>query len=105
MAARWWWPIDWRALTAFLARDLGLVKLAHFSLPNLLAGEALVPEFFQEAVTPAALAQSLAGLAAGRAATGGIALALHGRPPRASSGLGARGRPQVVIELAGRVAA
>ena len=50
------------AFTAFLARDMGLVKLRHFSLPNLLAGEALVPEFFQEAAAPAALAQSLADL-------------------------------------------
>jgi len=47
------------ALTAFLVRDLGVVKLRHFSLPNLLAGEALVPELFQEAVTPAALAETL----------------------------------------------
>ena len=46
-------------LTAFLVRDLGLVKLRHFSLPNLLAGEALVPELFQEAVTPQSLAASL----------------------------------------------
>ncbi len=46
-------------LTAFIARDLGLVKLRHFSLPNLLAGEALVPEFFQEAVQPAPLAEAL----------------------------------------------
>ena len=47
------------ALTAFLLRRLRLVKLAHFSLPNLLAGEALVPEFFQEAATPGALAAAL----------------------------------------------
>jgi lipid-A-disaccharide synthase len=46
-------------LTAFIARDLGLVKLRHFSLPNLLAGEELVPEFFQDAVRPAALASAL----------------------------------------------
>jgi lipid-A-disaccharide synthase len=46
-------------LTAFIARDLGLVKLRHFSLPNLLAGEALVPEFFQRAVRPVALATAL----------------------------------------------
>jgi lipid-A-disaccharide synthase len=46
-------------LTAFIARDLGLVKVRHFSLPNLLAGEPLVPELFQEAVTPAALAAAL----------------------------------------------
>lgn len=46
-------------LTAFLVRDLGLVKLRHFSLPNLLADEALVEEFFQQDVRPAALAGSL----------------------------------------------
>src|SRR3984885_3433197 len=39
------------ALTALLLRTLRLVRLRHFSLPNLLAGEALAPEFFQEAVT------------------------------------------------------
>jgi lipid-A-disaccharide synthase len=46
-------------LTAFIARDLGLVKLRHFSLPNLLAGEELVPEFFQGAVQPEPLAAAL----------------------------------------------
>jgi lipid-A-disaccharide synthase len=49
-------------LTARLLRDLKLVKTAHFSHPNLLAGRALVPEFFQEQVRaevlgPALLAQ------------------------------------------------
>jgi lipid-A-disaccharide synthase len=46
-------------LTAFIVRDLGLVKLRHFSLPNLLAGEQVVPEFFQDAVKPAVLAEAL----------------------------------------------
>jgi lipid-A-disaccharide synthase len=46
-------------LTAFLARELGLVKVKHVSQPNLLAGEKLVPEFLQEAVTPPALAAAL----------------------------------------------
>lgn len=32
-----------------------LVKLAHFSLPNLLAGRAMVPELLQHQVTPQAL--------------------------------------------------
>jgi lipid-A-disaccharide synthase len=45
------------ALTALVMRRL--VHLAHFSLPNLLAGEALVPEFGQEAVQPEALAHAL----------------------------------------------
>jgi lipid-A-disaccharide synthase len=47
-------------LTAFLARELGLVKTRYCSQPNLLAGEELVPEFLQEAVTPEALADALA---------------------------------------------
>jgi lipid-A-disaccharide synthase len=46
-------------LTAFLLRRLRLVKLKHFAMPNLLAGEGLVPEFFQEAATPEALAGAL----------------------------------------------
>jgi lipid-A-disaccharide synthase len=46
-------------LTAFLLRELGIVKVRHFAQPNLLAGEALVPEFFQEQVTPMNLADAL----------------------------------------------
>lgn len=35
------------------------IKLSHFSLPNLLAGRQLVPEFIQEACTPENLAVAL----------------------------------------------
>jgi len=42
-------------LSYWLARLLKLVKLQHFSLPNLLAGEALVPELIQHAAAPAHL--------------------------------------------------
>ena len=48
------------ALTAFLLRTLGLVKVRHFSQPNLLAGTELVPEYFQEAANPQNLAAALA---------------------------------------------
>jgi lipid-A-disaccharide synthase len=45
--------------TAFLLRSLRLVRLPYFSLPNLLAGEALVPEFFQEQVSGERLATAV----------------------------------------------
>lgn len=39
-------------VTAWLLRDLALVKTEFFSQPNLLAGRRLVPEFFQEQARP-----------------------------------------------------
>ena len=48
------------AITAFLLRRLGIIKVKHFSQPNLLAGTELVPEFFQEAANAANLAAALA---------------------------------------------
>ncbi len=47
------------ALTAFLLRTVGLVKVRYFSQPNLLAGRGVVPEFFQDQVTGAALGDAL----------------------------------------------
>jgi len=47
------------AATVFVARRLALVKSPYMALPNLLAGRALVPEFFQDEVTPAALGAAL----------------------------------------------
>ena len=44
-------------LTAFLLRQLGLVKVAHFAQANLLVGRRAVPEFFQSEVR----AESLGG--------------------------------------------
>jgi len=47
------------AMTAFLLRSLGLVKVPYFSQPNLLVGRRLVPEFLQEEVNGAALGAAL----------------------------------------------
>lgn len=49
------------AATAFLLRALRMVRLPYFSLPNLLAAEKLVPEFFQEAVNGPTLAAAVEG--------------------------------------------
>ncbi len=49
-------------LTSVLLRQLRSADLKYFSLPNLLADEPLVPEFFQQQVTGAALAGALGGL-------------------------------------------
>jgi lipid-A-disaccharide synthase len=47
------------AVTAFLLRTLGLIKVPFFSQPNLLIGRRLVPEFLQEQVSGAALGGAL----------------------------------------------
>ena len=39
-------------LTYYLARWLKLVRVDYFSLPNLLAGRKLIPEFLQSEVVP-----------------------------------------------------
>ena len=48
-------------LTYWLLRWLGVSKLPHFSLPNLLAGRSLVPEFVQDQVRPDVLGPALLG--------------------------------------------
>jgi lipid-A-disaccharide synthase len=47
------------ALTAALVRLLRLVRVPHFALPNLLAGETLVPEHFQHAANAENLGRGL----------------------------------------------
>jgi len=46
-------------VTAWLARTLKLLKTAHYSLPNVLAGEMLVPELMQEHCTPEHLGEAV----------------------------------------------
>ena len=47
------------AITAFVVRALGMVKVQHFSQPNLLAGRTLVPELLQEQVSGESLGAAL----------------------------------------------
>jgi lipid-A-disaccharide synthase len=49
-------------LTALIVSLFGLVKVKQFTLPNLLAGEALIPEFIQGDAQPAAIAAALIDL-------------------------------------------
>jgi lipid-A-disaccharide synthase len=52
-------------LTYAIARRLGVGRLPHFSLPNLLAGRELVPEFVQDAVRPDLMGPKLLGCMTG----------------------------------------
>jgi lipid-A-disaccharide synthase len=54
-------------LTYWLLRRLGVAKLPYFSLPNLLAGRALVPEFVQDQVRPDVLGPAVLGVLDGSA--------------------------------------
>lgn len=54
-------PLTWTLMRRML-------YLPYIGLPNILAGENLVPEYLQEAATPEALAGSLAGLLQSEAA-------------------------------------
>ena len=49
-------------LTHFIAVKLGLVKLTHYTLPNLLTEEPLVPEFMQQDAQPDAIAEAVIAL-------------------------------------------
>ena len=61
--ARWWWPTSWASSPPSCCVRSGMVKIQHFSQPNLLAGKELVPEFFQEAASAENLANALVALA------------------------------------------
>ena len=48
-------------MTHALVKGFGMLKIGRYSLPNILADEALVPELMQKDCTPAALADALRG--------------------------------------------
>ena len=86
-------------LTYALARSLKLVKVRHFTLPNLLTGRPLVPEFLQGGASPQALADALEALLADPERRAGIArefAKLRDQLARGADRLAAR----AVLELA-----
>ncbi len=50
------------ALTAWIARVFRLLKVRHFTLPNLLTGEPLIPEFIQADADPGKISGELVDL-------------------------------------------
>jgi lipid-A-disaccharide synthase len=50
------------ALTGWLVKTFRLLKVQHFTLPNLLTGESLIPEFIQENARPEAIADAVSSL-------------------------------------------
>ena len=50
------------ALTYGIAKGMGLVKVPHIALPNLLTEKPMVPEFIQSEATPAALGDAVGDL-------------------------------------------
>jgi lipid-A-disaccharide synthase len=50
------------AFTALLLKTFRLLKVARFTLPNLLTGETLVPEFIQDDAEPGAIASEVIDL-------------------------------------------
>ncbi len=88
-------------LTYALARSLKLVKVRHFTLPNLLTGEPQVAEFLQGAATPQALSDALEALLESPARRAGIVrefAKLRDQLARGADRLAAR----AVLELAVR---
>jgi lipid-A-disaccharide synthase len=51
-------------LTALIVKSLGLLNVSHFTIPNLLTEEPLIPEFIQKAATPEAIAGEVMALLA-----------------------------------------
>jgi lipid-A-disaccharide synthase len=88
------------ALTHFIVRTLGLVKLERFALPNILAGAPLVPELLQAECTGERLARAALGLlddAAARERQVGAFRRLHGELAQGADERAAR----AVVELLG----
>jgi lipid-A-disaccharide synthase len=76
------------ALSAWLIRRL--VRVSSYTMPNLIAGRAVVPEFLQEDAEPARIAEALLGLLAGPAREAQLAALASLREALGGGGAAAR---------------
>lgn len=88
-------------LTHFLVRTLGLVRLRHFALPNILAGRSVVPELLQGECRPTAIATATADLLADPGAQALQATTLAGLHAQLAHGADERAAA-LVLELVAR---
>jgi lipid-A-disaccharide synthase len=89
-------------LTYRMVSGLRLMKTEHFALPNLLAGETLVPELIQDAVTPERIAAEVGALLGDRVRRDALAArfaAMHESLRRQAD----RRAAAAVLELVGRM--
>jgi len=75
-------------LTAFLMRRW--IRVASYTMPNLIAGSAIVPEFLQEDAQPARVAEALLGLLSGPARETQLAALARVRERLGAGGAAAR---------------
>jgi lipid-A-disaccharide synthase len=85
------------ALSAWLIRRL--VRVSSYTMPNLIAGRAVVPEFLQEDADPERIAEALLGLLAGPAREAQLAALASLREALGGGGAAARAA-QIAEEMA-----
>jgi lipid-A-disaccharide synthase len=83
--------------TAWLIRRL--VQVSSYTMPNLIAGRTVVPEFLQEDADPQRIAEALAGLLTGPARETQLQ-ALHALPEALGGGGAARRAADIAQEMA-----
>ena len=88
-------------LTYYLARLFRLLKVAHFTMPNLLTKKPMVPEFLQDDATPEALEAAVGELLVDPSRRAEISAAFAELRGRLALGADQRAA-DAVIELAGR---
>jgi lipid-A-disaccharide synthase len=87
-------------VTHFIVRRLGLLKIDRYSLPNVLAGEPLVPELMQHDCTPERLAEAVARLLDDPGASARMLTRFHELHESLRRGASERAA-EAILELAG----